>query len=422
MRILYVHERLGALGGAEANARITAESLKERGHSVGCLHGPGTGKGEEQWKQAFNFLYPLEGWSEGRLLEVIKEFQPDIFYIHKMPDLQLIELLLKTGVPMVRMVHDHDIYCMRSYKYHYFSRKICTRAASWYCLFPCAGMVVKNHGAGLPVKFLSFREKLREIRLNQQFDRMVVVSNYMREELLKNGFDGSRIEIHPPVPRMPATNIQSSFSDRNLIIYAGQIIRGKGVDVLIRALAQIKTHFECVVLGDGNHKRYCEELVQKLGLSNRVKFEGFIPQEKLTAYYKDCSVIALSSVWPEPIATIGLEVMRYGLPVVAFDAGGIRDWLKDGENGFLVPWMKIDDYAARLEQLLNDKELARRMGKNGLNLVNSRYHYSSYILDLEEMFERVIASKSTTSEPRLRTSRGSEAKAQGSVLTIAAIP
>ena len=83
---------------------------------------------------------------------------------------------------------------------------------------------------------------------------------------------------------------------------------GDGVlDVLLEALARVKTKFECVILGDGNHKPFCEDLSRRLGLADRVHFKGFIPQEELKGYYRECSVVALSSVWPEPIATIGLD-------------------------------------------------------------------------------------------------------------------
>ena len=185
-------------------------------------------------------------------------------------------------------------------------------------------------------------------------------------------------------------DLRSTFSDRNLILYAGQIIRGKGVDVLLESLARMKSKFECVILGDGNHKAYCEELSRKLGLEDRVHFKGFIPQEELKAYYRECSVVALSSVWPEPIATIGLEVMRYALPVVGFDAGGIKDWLKDGFNGYLVPWMDRDVFAQRLDELLQDKEKAKKLGENGFEFVSEHYDFPEYIKDLEHMFESVM--------------------------------
>ena len=81
--------------------------------------------------------------------------------------------------------------------------------------------------------------------------------------------------------------------------------------------------------------------------------------------------------------------MRYALPVVAFDAGGIKDWLNDGHNGHLVPWMDREAYAQRLDELLQNKAKAREMGENGLKLVSERYDFDGYISDLEQMFSEV---------------------------------
>lgn len=398
MRVLYVHERFGSLGGAEANVVIVADELSKRGHDVGILHGPGTGRGEDHWQDVFPFRHPFDESNAARSVrEAVKAFQPDVIFVHKIDDLSVIEALVGCGYPLIRMVHDHDIYCMRSYKYNYFTRKICTRPASLACVFPCMGCLVKGGEGSLPVKWASYRNKKREIALNHQFDRMCVVTSYMRDELIRNGFSRDRIEIHPPVPRSGQAGLRSSFSDRNLIVYAGQIIRGKGVDVLLRSLSKVTEPFECIILGDGNQREECERLSQRLGLNDRVHFKGFVPQEELKGYYQDCSLVALSSVWPEPIATIGLEVMRYALPVVAFDAGGIKDWLKDGENGFLVPWMDEDAYAGRIDTLLSDKIRARQMGQAGFDLVSREYDFEGYLAGIENLFASVME------EQRLKT-------------------
>jgi glycosyltransferase involved in cell wall biosynthesis len=290
-------------------------------------------------------------------------------------------------------VHDHDIYCMRSYKYHPFSRKICQRPAGLHCIFPCGAFVTRNRGEGLPLKLVSYRAKLREIEINRQFDRMVVVTHYMRDELLRNKFEPTKIEIHPPVPRMGDPGMMSNFSSRNLIIYAGQIIRGKGVDVLLESLALLKVPFECLILGDGSHREYCEKLSAKLNLTDRVRFAGFIPQVEMKNHFRECSVFVISSVWPEPFATVGMEVMRYGIPVVAFDVGGIRDWLKHGGNGYLVPWMDRRQYADRIEHLLRHKTVAQAMGQQGRKLVNTHYDFGRYISEIEELFQRVASEK-----------------------------
>ena len=88
--------------------------------------------------------------------------------------------------------------------------------------------------------------------------------------------------------------------------------------------------------------------------------------------------------------------MRYGLPVVAFDAGGIREWLRDGENGFLVPWMDRAQFAARIEQLLRDKTLARQLGEQGRRFARETFHFGHYISGLEQMFERTVAAVQAT--------------------------
>lgn len=391
MRLLFVHDRFGAMAGAEVNLQLTAAELKNRGHAVGVLHGPSTGKGEREWRVLFDDRFALaNGNGSSMAREALDAFQPDVIYIHKMSDPLVLETLAQSEAPVVRMVHDHDLYCMRSYKYFPLTRKICTRAAGWRCIFPCGAVLARNRSGGFPVKWVSYRERKKEIALNRRFERMIVATDYMRQELLRNGFDRRRIEIHAPVPRTNETANPASFSERNLIIYSGQIIRGKGVDVLLESLAQVRAQFEVLIFGEGNHRAYCEALSRKLGLADRVHFKGYVPPGELETFYADASLAVVSSVWPEPFGAVGLEAMRHGLPVVAFAAGGIQEWLLNGENGFLAPWMDRAQFAARVEQLLSDKSLAREMGARGRQLAAEKFAFDRYISGLEQMFLRVM--------------------------------
>jgi glycosyltransferase involved in cell wall biosynthesis len=390
MKVLFVHERLGSFGGAESNIVAVAQAFRERGHEVAILHGPGTGQGEEKWRQTFNAHFSL---ARSRNCESVQAalwgFQPDLVYVHKMADLQVLQMLTGCGLPAVRMVHDHDIYCMRSYKYDWLSRKICTRPASLYCVLRCGACLARNRAGFWPLRWVSYRAKRKEIELNRNFSRLIVASEYMRHELLRNGFDVNRIRIHPPVPRSAEVRSSSTFSERNVIIYSGQIIRGKGVDVLLQALSLVRQPFQCVILGDGNHKAYCEQVARKLGLEKKVRFAGFVPQDELRRYYAEASLAVMSSVWPEPFGASGLEAMRFGLPVVAFDAGAIREWLIDGANGLLAPWMDIAAFARCVDKLLSNKALARRLGETARTAVNEQFAFSKYVSDLEVLFNEV---------------------------------
>jgi glycosyltransferase involved in cell wall biosynthesis len=391
MKLMFVHEVFGAMAGAESNLFHTASELKARGHQVALLHGPGTGKAEKAWSELFVKKYVLGSDDQANAaFSALSDFDPDLVYVHKMAELPVLEVLATCGTPVVRMVHDHEMYCMKGYKYHTFTREICTRALSPCCVFPCGGSLKRNRSDGFPIQWVSYTGKRKELDLNQQFHRMIVATDYMRQELLRNAFAADKIEIHAPVPPDSNHALQSSFSERNLLLYAGQITRGKGVDVLLESLAMVQAPFECVILGDGHHRGHCEELSRKLGIADSVHFEGYVPQALMTGYYQEATAMVMSSVWPEPFGAVGLEAMRHGLPVIAFDAGGVKEWLTDGHDGFLVPWMDRAAYADRVERLLMNKNLARQMGERARLGANERYNFSRYVDGLEQSFARTV--------------------------------
>ena len=390
MNIFFVHEILGSFGGAESNLLATATELRARGHRVGLLAQKRSGKGEDAWEALFgeNLFWLRDG-----VARATAEFRPDVLYMHKWEDQPSIEALLRGASPLVRMVHDHDIYCLRSYRYHPLTRKPCTRPAGLHCVVPCLAPIKRHRGGVLPVRWAGYFAKQREIALSRRFDRSIVATEFMKGELRVNGFDEDRIAIIPPVPPPPAVPLRSSFSGRNLLLFSGQIIRGKGVDVLLRSLAKVRCRFDAVIVGEGQHRAACEKLNRKLGLEDRVKFTGFLPQSKLQEFYRETSVVVVPSVWPEPMGLVGLEAMRAALPVVAFDVGGISAWLSDGETGFLVPPMDTARFAQRIDQLLTTKALARTMGERGLERVTCDFDFDRYIDTLENLFATVSAGR-----------------------------
>ncbi|HEY3915262.1 MAG TPA: glycosyltransferase, partial [Verrucomicrobiae bacterium] len=169
MKTLFVHQYLGATGGAETDILLGAESLEKRGHSTALLYLSRTGRSEEAWERTFSACFPV-----AQMDAAIETFAPDLIYFHSLPDLGILERLLDSGIPMVRRVHDHRMYCMRGGKYNYFTRAVCSRPASLRCVFPCLGFIGRNSNGPLPLKWVSYSAKLKEIRLNQRCARLVV--------------------------------------------------------------------------------------------------------------------------------------------------------------------------------------------------------------------------------------------------------
>ncbi|HAS83699.1 MAG TPA: glycosyltransferase family 1 protein [Verrucomicrobia bacterium] len=397
-RILFVHETFGRMAGAEQNIQVTAPHLKQT-FDLAFMYWNRSGKAESDFEAIFpdSFQVPFDGppaETSRRVRAVLDKVSPDLVYVHKCIANPVLETLVAWGGPLVRMEHDHDIYCMRSYKYSPWNRRICTRKAGPCCLFPCLAFLKRDRARRpLGISWVSYRRQMRCIALNRRFSAMFVVTAYMRDELIRQGFAPERIHIFPPIPAPAGQTFSSSFSEANRIIFAGQIIRGKGLDALLRSLTLCRQPFRLTVLGSGSHQAYCERLAAELGLSDRVEFPGFVPFEQLASYYREATLVAVPSLWPEPIATIGLEVLRYGLPVVGFDAGGIRDWLRDGETGFLIPWMDLPAMAEKIDHLLANKSEARRLGEQGRLFVNREYAFEPYIERMRQTFAGMIGAR-----------------------------
>src|ERR1700719_4705092 len=103
MKILFVHERFGAMAGAEVNVLLTATGLKHRGHAPGLIHGSATGKGEDSWRETFSQCFALRPGNNAPLVKrALEQFRPDVIYVHKMADLEVIETLVESGRPLVR--------------------------------------------------------------------------------------------------------------------------------------------------------------------------------------------------------------------------------------------------------------------------------------------------------------------------------
>ena len=158
-----------------------------RGHTPGLVYCQATGRNENEWRHIFRECYCLPTRSNAEMVEaVLDKFEPDLIYLHNFTDLEVLKALFDSQVPVVRMVHDHAMYCMRTYKYNYFTRKICTRAFSPYCMFPCLASFGRNHGNGAPIKWVSYTEKRREIELNRRCQRLVVYSDYQKQAMIKD--------------------------------------------------------------------------------------------------------------------------------------------------------------------------------------------------------------------------------------------
>lgn len=387
MKILFANNLCGHYGGVEQVVAHTVKELVARGHECHLAYGTARPDSEE-FSKAFASVSPcsefgaVDDGTPGVTFRAITEaVQPDVVFVHKLAQ-------LPEGVEHERsyrkvvLVHDHDLWCPTGLGYTRHNRKTCNHVAGWHCYLALA-FVEKSSGGPLPVKFVNLQRKFREMARYQHFDTILANSTFIQDRLLAGGYPASRMRLCHPVLNQGEPEV-TPVPEAPEILYVGSLIRGKGVDLLLDALHQLRCPFHLTIVGVGKSGDDLKAQARTLGLDDRVTFAGWVANDAVAEYYRRARVVAVPSCWPEPFGLVGLEAMRHGRPVAAFAVGGIPDWLAHEETGLLCPEQDVTAYAESLERLLTEEGLAARLGAGGAARVKAHFSFSGYVNALEE--------------------------------------
>jgi glycosyltransferase involved in cell wall biosynthesis len=210
-------------------------------------------------------------------------------------------------------------------------------------------------------------------------DLTVTYSRAIDRHMAVNGVE--RRAIVPLFSTLPVAS-GSGHEHRRRVVFAGRLVRPKGVDVLIRAARSLDA--ELVICGSGRRLDALRRLAARLGLGERVRFAGWLGPNELAHELAEASVVAIPSLWPEPFGLVGIEALAAGRPVVASATGGVEDWLDPGRTGLSVPAGDAGALAAALAELLGDPRRQQSMGEAGRAAVAERFterHHVAALLD-----------------------------------------
>ncbi|TDW99246.1 glycosyltransferase [Dinghuibacter silviterrae] len=157
--------------------------------------------------------------------------------------------------------------------------------------------------------------------------------------------------------------------EKPLLIFVGRIDPEKHIDEIIQAvaLASQKTDLCFVIVGKGLKKAALEAQVRSEGLTDRIIFTGFVPDEDLPLLYKASHCFAIASI-AELLSLATLQAMASGLPVIAVNAGALSEIVRDGDNGFLYASGDVPALADHINTLFNTPGLPERMGRRSIEL------------------------------------------------------
>lgn len=275
------------------------------------------------------------------------DFAPfDEIVVHKCSDVATLEAF--PAEKTVYYIHDHEPICPRGYAYTPLKRNCARPGGVWPCIL-CAP-ACRSWRAALGRVF----SQRRRIAAMARFKRLVVISEFMKSRLVANGLPPERISVEPPksLPSAPApSNPQPSAAPSVDLLYVGQLIRGKGVHLLLRAMARMKTPRTLDVVGTGNMEGKLKALAAQLGIAGRVRFNGF--QKDPQDWMRRAACVVVPSFWQEPYGLVAAEAVALGRPVVAFAVGGLPEACQG--KATLVSPGDVEALAAALESGTDDK-------------------------------------------------------------------
>src|SRR5262245_46559270 len=200
----------------------------------------------------------------------------------------------------------------------------------------------------------------------------LAVSQSSKDDLVARGIAAEHVEIVHNGIREPRIAPRPWSSRPLRLAYLGRLEPYKRVDLLLRAAALLAPRYpalEVVLIGRGSARPALERLALGLGLAARTRFTGFVSDDERDALLADARVCACPSV-KEGWGITVIEVNAVGTPVVATDAPGLRDAVRDGETGLLVADGPAEVFAtrlaARIGEVLADSALAQRLAEGAL--------------------------------------------------------
>jgi glycosyltransferase involved in cell wall biosynthesis len=174
------------------------------------------------------------------------------------------------------------------------------------------------------------------------------------------------------------------------ILYAGNLLRTKGVQYLIEAMPEVVREVpeaHLTVAGDGPDRAFFEALAARMGVADRVRFAGAVPFDRIAPFYRRCAVFCLPTL-AEAFGVSLLQAMASGKPAVACGVGGVPEVVEDGGSGLLVPPRAPARLAEALIRLLRDADLRRSMGARGRRLCEERYDWEMVVDRMEEVYRQ----------------------------------
>jgi glycosyltransferase involved in cell wall biosynthesis len=216
------------------------------------------------------------------------------------------------------------------------------------------------------------------------------ISESTAADLAARGIPRENIRvIYPGIDSVSYTPDPSARSREPLFAYLGRLKRYKRVDLIVRAFARMAhPTARLAIAGTGDYRPALEKLAASLDLGERVRFLGFIDDRTKRSLLREAWALAFTSP-KEGWGITNFEAAACATPVIASDSPGLRESVRDGSTGFLVPHGDVPALARAMATIANDRELVVTLGAKA-RLFAEGFSWERAAQQTEEHLETVV--------------------------------
>jgi phosphatidylinositol alpha-1,6-mannosyltransferase len=225
------------------------------------------------------------------------------------------------------------------------------------------------------------------LKIYENAQCVFVITEFVANRLREFGVAPDKMRmVYPAVDPQRFRPLDIPRQDgQRVLLSVTRLVERKGLDQVIRALPQVLATCPGVqywITGEGPMRTRWEELVQSMGLQDRVRFLGRVPEDELVELYNRCDVFLMpsrecqDSGHVEGFGIVFLEANACGKPVIGGTSGGMPEAIEEGKTGLLVDPEYIHGLAKAILRLLNDAPLARQMGQYGRRRVLEKFNWN----------------------------------------------
>ena len=309
---------------------------------------------------------------------------------------------LNQKCPVIYTLHNHNLYCPSGSKYFPIAGVVCDRHVS---ILGCTwGHLIDGCGSRRPHKIMAnFSRVFSEFETVKRLGITVIAnSDYVRSQLIENGLPAAQVVTLRCGIAAPASKhipLDRAVHSQQRILFAGRIVKDKGLDWLLRAMPLLDPSIHLDIAGDGWSMSQMRRLAEELDLGDRLTWHGWCQGEQLEDLYRQSFAVIFPSVWPEPAGLITLEAYARFRPVIASAVGGIPEHIVDGKTGILVPPNDVQQLADAINDLAADFDKARAIGLAGNALFHEEFTIAIHAQRLRKIYDLAIA-KFAQSKPQ----------------------